>query len=258
MDNQTSPFANRTRVLAILFLLACLPWMGCNPDPASNKDQASLSFLYQTDLDKKAVFRDQSGKTITEYVQQQVRLPKETKGLPTEGNVGLRFTVKQDGTLEKVAVTEKLHPTLDREAVRILQSTSGKWEPAQADGKPVPSEVSLLLPASSFTPVTFPDAPKETIYSWVEKMPSFEGGDPGLMDFLKKNLSAAGPKGLVVLSFVIRKDGRLEDIEVIKSLSPAQDAEALRVVRLMEGKWKPGQQEGKNLNVRYTLPVRYE
>jgi TonB family protein len=170
----------------------------------------------------------------------------------------LRFTVKQDGTLEKVEVTQNLHPDLDQEAVRILQSTSGKWEPAQADGKPVPSEVSLLLPASAFTPLTFGEPREEKIYTWVDKMPSFEGGPPGLKDFLKTNLSAAGPKGLVVLTFIIRKNGRLEDIEVIKSLSPAQDAESLRVVRLMEGKWKPGQERGKNVDVRYTLPVRYE
>jgi TonB family protein len=115
-----------------------------------------------------------------------------------------------------------------------------------------------LLPASAFTPLIFGEPQEEKIFTWVEKMPAFEGGEAGLKGFLQANISAAGPSGLVVLNFVIRKDGRLEDIEVIKSLSPTQDAEALRVVRLMEGKWKPGRQTGQDVHVRYTLPVRYE
>lgn len=179
MDNLFSLTCNRGSLLPIAILLVCLSIIGCNADtPASTEEQASLSFLHQTRLDKKAVFKDQSGKTITEYVRQHVQLPRGADGLPAEGNMELRFTVKQDGTLEKVEVTEKLHPDLDQEAVRILQSTSGKWEPAQADGKPVPSEVSLLLPVSAFTPLTFGEPRSEKIYTWVDKMPSFEGAPP--------------------------------------------------------------------------------
>jgi TonB family protein len=264
MKRQPVPASDRRPLLALSALFVSLaffafrqlpPSAGALPQTATSKPQG--------DLNRKAAFKGKAG-TITEFVRQNVRYPQAGAGLPTEGNIGLRFTVMKDGTLEKVEVMERQHPALEQEAVRLLKATSGSWEPALVNGKPVTTQVSLHLPVLLFTPVTFPSAPENTIYTRVEQMPTFKGGEAGLNKFLATNVrypaapQKSGPQGLVVVvSFVIKQDGSLEDFQVIKSLHPDLDQEALRVAKKMEGMWTPGKQRGKNVTVRHTLPVRF-
>ncbi|MBF9252821.1 TonB family protein [Pontibacter sp. 172403-2] len=100
-------------------------------------------------------------------------------------------------------------------------------------------------------------------YTYVEQMPQFKGGDTEMMKFLGSNIrypqeaQDAGLEGLVVLSFVVEKDGTLQDIEILKKLGGGTDKEAARVVKLMDGLWTPGEQDGKLVAVRYTLPIRF-
>ncbi|MDD2552698.1 MAG: TonB family protein, partial [Dysgonamonadaceae bacterium] len=58
----------------------------------------------------------------------------------------------------------------------------------------------------------------------------------------------------VIMSFVVEKDGSVTDVQVARGQDPLLDAEALRVIPLMPN-WKPGQQRGENVRVRYTLPI---
>ncbi|WP_439881781.1 TonB family protein [Pontibacter sp. MBLB2868] len=100
-------------------------------------------------------------------------------------------------------------------------------------------------------------------YSYVEQMPQFKGGEVEMMKFLAQNIhypedaQKAGVEGLLVISFVVDNDGSLENLKVLKGLTKSLDAEALRVVKQMEGNWKPGKQNGKEVAVQYTLPIRY-
>lgn len=100
-------------------------------------------------------------------------------------------------------------------------------------------------------------------YTYVEQMPVFKGGDAEMMKFLGSNITypadavKAGVEGLVVVSFVIDAKGSVDDVKVVKSLSTSTDAEAVRVVNMMDGKWHPGKQGGKEVAVRYTLPLRF-
>lgn len=98
------------------------------------------------------------------------------------------------------------------------------------------------------------------IFTIVEDMPEFPGGNEALLKFLADNIrypeSAKADKveGRVVLSFVIDKDGSVINIKVIRSINAAIDAEAIRVVKSMP-KWTPGKQRGKPVRVNYTLPI---
>jgi len=97
----------------------------------------------------------------------------------------------------------------------------------------------------------------------VEQMPEFPGGEAGLMKFLSKNVhyptsaSEMGIQGRVILRFVISKTGDVSQVEVIRGLDPACDKEAVRVVKMMP-KWTPGKQNGRNVPVYFTLPIRYQ
>lgn len=95
-----------------------------------------------------------------------------------------------------------------------------------------------------------------------DEMPEFPGGQEALGKFLKLNLNYpaiardAGVSGSVWITFVVNKKGEIEDIKIAKSVSPACDREAERVVRAMP-KWKPGLQRGVPVKVQYYLPIKY-
>jgi protein TonB len=98
------------------------------------------------------------------------------------------------------------------------------------------------------------------IYDVVEKMPEYPGGDQALMAFLSKHIEYPtvaqnnGIQGKVILGFGVSKTGKVEDVQIIRSLDPSLDKEALRVVKQL-GNWIPGEQKGEKVSVRYTLPV---
>lgn len=100
-------------------------------------------------------------------------------------------------------------------------------------------------------------------FSVVEKMPEFEGGVENMLKYLQQNIKYPeeakknGTQGRVVVQFVVNKDGSIVDANVVKSVSPELDAEALRVVKSMP-KWTPGEQRGEKVRVQFTLPVQFK
>jgi TonB family protein len=70
--------------------------------------------------------------------------------------------------------------------------------------------------------------------------------------------SRAKVKGKVMLAFTVCEDGSLCDYVVEKGVAPSLDNEALRVVKKMSGKWQPGKLRGRNVRVRYRLPVNFD
>lgn len=105
----------------------------------------------------------------------------------------------------------------------------------------------------------------EPVFTVVEQMPEFEGGNEALMSFISKNVvyppNAADNQiqGIIYLSYVVRSDGSLSDIKVIRSISGGSelDREAIRVLKLTNGKWKPGKQNGKPVSVNLSLPIKF-
>ena len=63
-------------------------------------------------------------------------------------------------------------------------------------------------------------------------------------------------QGRVIVSFIVRKDGTLDGVTVVKSVASLLDQEAVRVVKSMP-KWEPGRHRGEAVNVRYVLPVTF-
>ena len=83
-----------------------------------------------------------------------------------------------------------------------------------------------------------------------------------LLDYLRKNIKYPricqenNIQGRVLVTFIVNKDGAIVDPEVVKSVNPSLDKEALRVISGMP-KWKPGSQRGKPVRVKYTVPVNF-
>lgn len=108
--------------------------------------------------------------------------------------------------------------------------------------------------------VTDPDEGK--IFTVVEEMPSFPGGEEKLFDYLRKNIKFPpvarenGIQGRVFVTFVVDKDGRVKDARILRGIGGGCDEEALRVISNMPD-WKPGKQNGRSVSVQYNLPVNF-
>ena len=108
--------------------------------------------------------------------------------------------------------------------------------------------------------VTEPD--ENGIFQVVETQPEFPGGMAELMKYLQKNIrypkvcKEQRVQGRVIVQFVVNADSTITDVNVVKPVNPYLDQEAVRVVKAMP-KWKPGEQRGEPVRVRFTLPVTF-
>lgn len=99
--------------------------------------------------------------------------------------------------------------------------------------------------------------------TFAEQMPEFPGGKDALVAFISKNLNypeqavEEGIEGVVYVSFVVEKDGKISNTKVLRGIGGGCDEEALRVVQGMPN-WTPGKQRGEALRVKYNLPIRYK
>ena len=102
----------------------------------------------------------------------------------------------------------------------------------------------------------------EKTFEVVEQMPAFPGGDAALMKYLSENIKypkaaeKAGEQGRVVVNFIVEKDGAISNVNVVRSVTPTLDAEAVRVIKAMP-KWVPGKQDGQFVRVKYNVPVSF-
>ena len=108
---------------------------------------------------------------------------------------------------------------------------------------------------------------QDPVFEVAEVMPEFPGGTPALFEFISRHLQYPQEaidnqtdnqtEGRVVLQFVVDKEGKVTDIQVVHSIDPTLDQAAIDVIRTLPD-WKPGMQNGQPVNVRYTLPVVFK
>ena len=104
----------------------------------------------------------------------------------------------------------------------------------------------------------------DKIHQVVEVQPEFPGGMKEMMKFIQYNLKypesakAAGTEGKAFVQFVVKADGSISDVQIMRSTgNESLDAEALRVVKAMP-KWRPAMNKGKAVNVKFVLPIVYK
>jgi len=106
-----------------------------------------------------------------------------------------------------------------------------------------------------------PEEPE--IFSIVEQMPEFPGGQAKMFKFISKNIKYPamarenGISGTVFVMFVVNEDGAISDVQVRRGIGGGCDEEALRVVKKMP-KWNAGKQRGKPVKVSFTLPIKFK
>lgn len=213
---------------------------------------------------------------LLQFLSDNIKYPAEAQEKGIQGRVICRFVVMKDGSIDEVEVVRGVHPSLDAEAMRVLELMP-KWGPGMQRGQAV--NVRFTLPvvfrlnkeevtreivtediANPAIPSPVKVNPSNEVFMVVEEQPEFPGGNAAMMKWLSDNIKYPVVaqdnriQGRVIVNFVVEKDGSLSDIQVVRSVDPSLDKEAVRVVRTMP-KWKPGIQRDERVRVRYTLPV---
>ena len=206
------------------------------------------------------------------FIAENLRYPEAAKAAKKGGKVLVEFTVNTDGLVENTTVVKSAGYGMDEAALKVV-SALPRWIPAQKNGKAVATKLTL--------PFTFelPGEVKEKVFKAVEEMPRFPGCEEmedvaerkkcAQMEMLQfifsnvkypKDAKETGIEGTVVSSFIINKEGKLEDIKILRSVLPSLDKEVKRVVTLMnemETPWIPGRQNGTAVNVQFNLPIHF-
>ena len=173
-------------------------------------------------------------------------------GLPeasvTRYAVKVRFIVEKDGTVARARIVEGVSDSIDNAVLAVLAKMP-KWTPGQKDGQVVRTGYGTTLGV----PVA-----KEH----VRTLPEFPGGEDVLLKYVYSKLRRAGaakykgPRVKIVACFVVRADGRVSDVEILRHGRAVLDDAVLSALRGMP-KWTPGTVDGKPVNVRYVLPFTF-
>ena len=150
------------------------------------------------------------------------------------------------------------HSSLKKRITMMIKEKSNPWARLK---------YLYILPIVAICMIACTQSAKSTAsdyitYEAVEEKPEYPGGMGELSKLLSSNLKYPlisqenGVQGEVLVQFVVDKEGNIEEVTVFKGVDPYLDAEALRVIKMMP-KWKPGKHEGKEVNVKCTIPVGF-
>ncbi|MBO5546502.1 MAG: M56 family metallopeptidase, partial [Bacteroidales bacterium] len=284
--NPSSPWM-RLSYLALLPLLAGTMFL-CNPvraQVAQNDSSQAVPFAL---VEQKPTFQGSDAATFAKWVADRLTYPKEAKDQKVQGRVMVAFDVCEDGVVRNVKVLRGVNPTLDAEALRVINS-SPKWEPGLQDGKPVKvtyqfpvifqlqNNKTILGPATngvdpesgqqvqSYLKVSMENDSHDSIpFALVEQKPTFQGNDAAtfakwVAERLTYPKEAKDQKiqGRVMVAFDVCEDGVVRNVKVLRGVDATLDTEALRVIN-SSPKWEPGFQDGKPVKVTYQFPVIFQ
>ncbi len=211
------------------------------------------------------------------WVQKNVKYPAEAKAKKISGTEYVSFVVDTMGKVSNITIVRSSSPILDEEVIRVMKSAPD-WNPGKQRGQPV--NVSFSIPVKFMldkTPAKKVDGKSETkkanpvkpdeaekqVFLITEEMPEFQGGT--LDKF--RNWAQANVKypakamensisGTVEVGFIVNRDGKVEDVHIVKSVDPVLDDAVINVVKSSPD-WTPGKQRGKVVKVSQNMPIKF-
>jgi len=174
-----------------------------------------------------------------------------------------------DGSIEEEDLTEitrqdikEPEPELEEqqqqkkfEIIEILSNTEEVSEETEIDLE-YNEEEEMILEETE-------EEPDDKIFIYVKNMPEFPGGKLALRKYVAEHVvypaiaRENGIEGTVFLRFEVTKTGKIGKVELQKGVDPLLDDEAIRVIKGLP-KFTPGEQNGKKVNVWYSIPVTFK
>lgn len=230
---------------------------------------------------------DSTSAALVDYLGRSMRYPAEALMARATGRVFVSFVVNQEGDVEQVNVVKGMHPALNEEAVRVV-SDMPRWEtPGRQLGQPV--KVSFTVPITFNMRIAsavesqgliaqaqrkhqaqvlgeLADAQAQLAAGNAgshDQAPVFDADPVGAVNYLNRQVQypleakRARKEGVVLMAFTVDAAGGVTNVRVTKGVSPALDAEAVRVVSAMP-RWKPGTHEGQPVSTPFSnVPVGF-
>lgn len=217
---------------------------------------------------------------LSQFLQKNLKYPEAAKRANQSGKVFVQFIVNTDGTISDVNILKSAGFGMDEEAERVIKLA--KWIPGKHHGQVVKSRFTIPImfaigndkASSNFfvkpegiraiLPSSKEYYESSDIFTAVEQQAEFPGGMEAFAKYLQDNLKypeaaqKANIQGKIYVQFVINRDGSSEKFEVLKSTeNESLDNEALRVLKSIP-KWVAGQQSGRNVRSRFTIPINFQ
>ena len=150
------------------------------------------------------------------------------------------------------------NPKIIKMKTRIEKANGLKWRLLATL-----SVLALLLMVNTNAMAQSKKVANDKVLEKAEVMPEFPGGEQAMMKFVAENVQypeEAKEKeisGRVFVSFIVEKDGSVNEVNVKKGIGGGCDEEAVRVVKAMP-KWKPGKMKGEAVRVSYQMPIFFK
>jgi len=217
----------------------------------------------QADLERKRSLFFQIGLTITLAL---LLFAFELKIMPDENNT---FVAENTGKVEEeiVPITKQEElktppppPPAVTDVLQIVDNNQQVTNEVQISN----TEADANTQIEAKVEVQQEEETEEVVNFYViEEKPEFPGGEAAMFQYISKTIKYPeiakenNVQGKVFVQFVIGKDGKVTDVQVIRGVDPSLDKEAIRVIQNMPA-WKPGKQRGKPVKVSFQLPINFK
>ena len=221
-----------------------------------------------------------------DFISKNLVDPKNAVIQGVEGRSIIRFIIMKDSTISDISVAKSFDAECDQAAIDVIKKMP-KWKPGLLNGNPInstfflpfsfklekPSNVEVGAPIIEMPPASIdneilesaPEVAIDTnrIYDITEIRPEFPGGIKAMFDFIHdhlvypENASKNNLEGRVIVQFIIRRDGTISDINILKGFDKECDQAAVDVIKKMPN-WKPGKQSGVPVNSKYVIPIAFK
>ena len=199
-------------------------------------------------------FVDQTEEVPEEEIQEKIEMP-EPEALPEE----ILNTVKVTELL--IAKDEEVKKEDEIKTVDDLKETETAF--GSTDFDKGTDDRNVVREYKNEVIVEEKKPEPEQVFTAVEQMPQFPGGDVALMKYLNENINYPqvamenGVQGRVIVQFVVTKNGTIGEVKIIRSVDRDLDKEAVRLCKSLP-KFIPGKMNGQAVNVWYTLPITFK
>lgn len=197
------------------------------------------------------------------FVEQNLIVPESAP----QGRVFASFVVSKEGAIRDIQLIRGIGSGADEAVVELLKK-SPDWQAGRQSGLAVNSRMNVVIkfgePNGQMTsplspPSTIDYADINEVFTIVEEMARFPGGTEAWNQFIKNNLKTpqSDVKGRVFASFVVDKQGNLQDIKLIRGIGGGADEAAMELLE-KSPRWEPGKQRGTEVNSRMNIVIAFK
>lgn len=200
------------------------------------------------------VRHDGNPETIMRGAIDLIYLPPQVLPKPPKPKKSTTIAASTKRRAKNIVVTKETVVESEPDVTEsVIEAPEGERE---GDALPSPEGIGTIA-----LPDAYPVIEKSFV-EIAEVMPSYQGGMDAMMRYIQKKIRYPraprdmGIDGTVYVRFVVRGDGSVTDVEVIRGIHPDCDQEAMRVISSMPA-WNGGSHNGKPVAVRMVLPIRF-